>query len=154
MEKSRSRSQQSRWVLGVVAILALVIWPIPLPIPLSADQSTVETPLTWDEIVPSQSLEYHDCGDEFQCARLEVPMDYTRTDGKGRTFALALVRLPAKVPVTDPRYGGAVLINPGKSNETRGVHLCAILTTSHPRWSGRSGHNASLRIGSQSAVDR
>lgn len=130
MEKTRSRPQQTRWVLVVIAILLLLIWPIPLPIPLSRlDRSTVETALAWDEIVPSKSLEYHNCGDEFQCARLEVPMDYNRTDGKGRTFALALVRLPAKVPVTDPRYGGAVLINPGKSNENYLVHLAATLTT-------------------------
>lgn len=133
MEKTRSRPQ-TRWVLVVVAILVLVIWPIPLPIPLPIalsrlDRSTVETPLTWDEIVPSKSLEYHNCGDEFQCARLEVPMDYNRTDGKGRTFVLALVRLPAKVPVTDPRYGGAVLINPGKSNEPHLVLLFTKLTT-------------------------
>ena len=70
-------------------------------------------PFNWEQINPSESLQYHDCGDGFQCARLQVPMDYNRTHGPDRKFALALVRVPAKVPVGDPRYGGAVLINPG-----------------------------------------
>lgn len=102
-----------RWGLPLVAaVLILLVWPIPLPSWKVVEP--LDIPVTWDEIVPSQELKYHNCGDEFQCARLEVPMDYQRTDGKGRTFSLAVVRLPAKVPVTDPRYGGAVLINPGE----------------------------------------
>ncbi|KAJ5187880.1 hypothetical protein N7449_010874 [Penicillium cf. viridicatum] len=101
-----------RWGLPLAAaVLILLVWPVPLPSWKVIEP--LDIPVTWDEIVPSQELKYHNCGDEFQCARLEVPMDYQRTDGKGRTFALAVVRLPAKVPVTDPRYGGAVLINPG-----------------------------------------
>lgn len=43
-------------------------------------------------------------------------MDYHRENGRGRQMAIAIVRLPAKVPVTDSRYGGAVLINPGILN--------------------------------------
>ncbi|KAJ5697035.1 hypothetical protein N7536_007447 [Penicillium majusculum] len=101
-----------RWGLPLAAaVLILLVWPIPLPSWKVVEP--LDIPVTWDEIVPSQELKYHNCGDEFQCARLVVPMDYQRTDGKGRTFSLAVVRLPAKVPVTDPRYGGAVLINPG-----------------------------------------
>lgn len=41
-------------------------------------------------------------------------MDYNKTSEHDRNFVLAVVRIPAKVPVDDPRYGGAVLINPGE----------------------------------------
>ncbi|CAG8016740.1 unnamed protein product [Penicillium olsonii] len=103
-----------RWLL-LIALLTWTLWTWPLQsLPqLQPLRMPNDTPVTWDQIIPSQTLTYHNCGDEFQCARLQVPMDYNRTDGKGRTIALAIVRLPAKVPVTDPRYGGAVLINPG-----------------------------------------
>lgn len=41
-----------------------------------------------------------------------MPLDWNSTTSNN-TFELAVVRLPAKVPVTDPRYGGPILINPG-----------------------------------------
>lgn len=70
----------------------------------------------WASISASTHLQYAPCYknsvEEFQCARLTLPMDYWNhtTDA---TISLAVIRRPAAVPVTDARYGGAVLLNPG-----------------------------------------
>ncbi|KAF2172230.1 hypothetical protein M409DRAFT_62985 [Zasmidium cellare ATCC 36951] len=67
---------------------------------------------SWDTAPALPHLSYESCHGDFQCARLELPMDYwngTTND----TIGLAVIRRPAAVPVTDPRYGGAVLLNPG-----------------------------------------
>jgi len=46
---------------------------------------------------------------------LQVPMDWNAEEGaSNETVEIAIIRLPATVPVTDTRYGGAVIINPGK----------------------------------------
>lgn len=46
---------------------------------------------------------------------LQVPMDWNAEEGaSNKTVEIAIIRLPATVPVTDTRYGGAVIINPGK----------------------------------------
>lgn len=77
-------------------------------------------------------------------------MDYNRTDTtRVRTFALAVVRIPAKVPIDDPRYGGAVLINPGKTGSNE-PEICATNVT---RWSWGSWNCASILIGPQFADD-
>ncbi|KAI4730460.1 hypothetical protein E4T49_01806 [Aureobasidium sp. EXF-10728] len=71
--------------------------------------SDFQTPVT-----ASESLIYHDCFGHFQCARLQVPLDWTAEEGvDNRTVQIALIKLPAPVPVTDSRYGGAVVLNPG-----------------------------------------
>ncbi|KAK7993390.1 spindle pole body-associated protein sad1 [Apiospora arundinis] len=66
----------------------------------------------WSSITPSESLYYHDCYDGLQCARLQAPLDWENPENP-RKVAIAIVRLPAKVPIADDRYGGAVLVNPG-----------------------------------------
>jgi hypothetical protein len=68
-----------------------------------------------EQMKPSSSLVFHDCYDSYKCARLEVPLDWSSPVKDKRRAAIALAMLPAKVPVTDSRYGGSILINPGKS---------------------------------------
>ncbi|KAL2410845.1 hypothetical protein ABEF95_010793 [Exophiala dermatitidis] len=70
------------------------------------------TTFRWSSLTPSRDLQYHDCFNGFQCARLDLPMDYHSENSPDRV-ALAIIRKPAKVPVSDPRYGGAILVNPG-----------------------------------------
>ncbi|MGI5493346.1 alpha/beta hydrolase [Microtetraspora malaysiensis] len=54
----------------------------------------------------SQSLDWKDCGDGFQCSRAEVPLDYSAPSGE--KIGISLIRLPA----TGKRIG-SLLINPG-----------------------------------------
>jgi len=66
----------------------------------------------WDVTKPSEKFIFVPCYDGFECAQLEVPMDRNNDDDKDKVV-LAVIKLPAQVPVTDPRYGGAIFYNPG-----------------------------------------
>lgn len=77
----------------------------------------VNEAFSWDSLKTQPHLEYTDCYTEaengpFQCARVEVPMDYWNgtTDAK---VSLPVIRKAAKVDVLSNQYGGAVLLNPG-----------------------------------------
>ncbi|KAF2836580.1 hypothetical protein M501DRAFT_248976 [Patellaria atrata CBS 101060] len=67
----------------------------------------------WSTIQPSRYLHFKPCYDDLQCARLEVPLDYWNGTDPDITVTIAIAKLPARVSVTDPRYGGPILIHPG-----------------------------------------
>lgn len=79
---------------------------------LPSKHVVVQESFSWNKLSTKPYLDYSDCYDGFQCARLELPMDYWNGTTNA-TISLAVIRKPATVPVTDPRYGGAVLLNPG-----------------------------------------
>ncbi|KAF5311061.1 hypothetical protein D9619_008145 [Psilocybe cf. subviscida] len=67
---------------------------------------------SWDDIPTTKELKWRACYDSgLQCARLEVPLNYSDPDG--RKASIALVRKPADVPTESGFYRGPVLFNPG-----------------------------------------
>lgn len=112
------REKAGRWILALLATVVIVkSWINFVPVKKSQDLDSLSAvPFRWEQVQPSERLYYHDCGNGFQCARLEVPMDYESLESQARKFVLAIVKIPAKVPVEDPRYGGVMLINPGESD--------------------------------------
>lgn len=70
------------------------------------------TGFNWSEIEPTSSLRWTKCHESYECARLSVPLDWTDLENPHKV-ALALTRVPAAVPITDPTFAGSILINPG-----------------------------------------
>ncbi|KAI5203344.1 hypothetical protein E4T39_04257 [Aureobasidium subglaciale] len=93
------------WTEGARFLITSTTW--------SEEETTLyNADFDWEILKPSTSLQYTPCYDDYQCARLTLPMDYWNGTTKA-TVDLALIKKPAIVPVTHPRYGGAVIMNPG-----------------------------------------
>ncbi|KAG6022272.1 hypothetical protein E4U19_005162 [Claviceps sp. Clav32 group G5] len=76
----------------------------------------------WLSLQPSWHLQYVQCYDGFECARIHMPLDWlNRTDT--RTVTLAVLKVPATVPGSDPRHGGTVMVNPGGPGDSGVVHM-------------------------------
>ncbi|KAF7305207.1 AB hydrolase-1 domain-containing protein [Mycena kentingensis (nom. inval.)] len=76
---------------------------------VGAASSAAENTFDWSQLSPSKNLTWVPCNGIFQCARLEVPLDYSTTDAG--SAGIAIMRLPANVSGDD--YRGPVLFNPG-----------------------------------------
>ncbi|KAI8232817.1 putative hydrolase [Colletotrichum sp. SAR 10_86] len=92
----------------------------------------------WLQIVPQEQFIYHPCFGGYQCARLSVPINWNDTANPARA-AIAVIKVPAKVPVTDPSYGGAIVLNPGGPGNSgvgqvlrKGRHMQTIVDAAHP----------------------
>ncbi|CBX95435.1 hypothetical protein IAQ61_004261 [Plenodomus lingam] len=70
-------------------------------------------PFDWSQIESKDYLDFHDCNEGFQCAKLRLPLDYFNGTYPNATVSIAIAKYAARVPVNDPRYGGPILLNPG-----------------------------------------
>ncbi|EME85862.1 uncharacterized protein MYCFIDRAFT_202301 [Pseudocercospora fijiensis CIRAD86] len=98
------------------SILLAGLWNIKkaqavLPQTYLAPNST-QSHFDFESIPSSEDLVWSKCFDKFDCARLIVPLDW-RNASNPNNISLALIRLPAKVPDSDPSHGGTIITNPG-----------------------------------------
>lgn len=106
----------------ILALLAPLAVAAPGPPLRKLEDRQVPDSFDWASIEPSPRLEYHDCYDDAKCARLLLPLDWSKTNGSastgadadGNSVAIAIVTIPATVdPTTDDTFGGSVLWNNG-----------------------------------------
>jgi pimeloyl-ACP methyl ester carboxylesterase len=115
-------------VLALLAVVGLVAWRATRPVPPAAAPVTTPARTTSGQASAAptppggtghpaelaayygQQVDWQPCDGSpaHQCARIEVPVDYTEPDGD--TFELALRKVPALEPT---RKVGTLVINPG-----------------------------------------
>ncbi|KAI5122028.1 hypothetical protein M0805_008019 [Coniferiporia weirii] len=85
---------------------------------LNAGTGPVHTPVNgqaavfkWTNHIPSAELNWTRCYEDYQCARLSVPLDYSAP--LGETAAIALIKSASKYSPGDKQYRGPILFNPG-----------------------------------------
>ncbi len=81
--------------------------PQPSPIPSSSGSTRPSAPPGLERFY-GQQLDWQECRDGFACARLEVPLDYAKPDG--RTIEVAVLKAKAR---NDDERLGSIVYDPG-----------------------------------------
>ncbi|KAH7106254.1 alpha/beta-hydrolase, partial [Auriculariales sp. MPI-PUGE-AT-0066] len=113
--RPRDKHHSKRWVWWTVAGLAaalvlgsIILNPFARSEPPKSDE---DAPFNWLNLEPSTDFNWVKCFDEYECARLEVPLDWAKP--KGDKAAIAVLRLPSKYSANDTQYRGPIIYNPG-----------------------------------------
>ncbi|KAI4212385.1 MAG: hypothetical protein LQ351_004955 [Letrouitia transgressa] len=77
-------------------------------------------PAYFSTLAASSSLKWSSCYTDYQCARLEVPLNYQKP--KGRKVKLAIVKLPAKKTA---KYQGSLFLQVGLGTPSTNLVLAA-----------------------------
>ncbi|KJA18178.1 hypothetical protein HYPSUDRAFT_45494 [Hypholoma sublateritium FD-334 SS-4] len=80
------------------------------PLSLNIIKINSDSDFPWDKVLAHKTLVWQKCYDDFQCARLLVPLNYSAPDAE--QASIALIRKRAIVR-RGPLYRGPILINPG-----------------------------------------
>ncbi|RSL41736.1 hypothetical protein CEP53_012580 [Fusarium sp. AF-6] len=108
--KRRQRSTFAT-VLALLAATALIAFFHRRP-ESSRDEIGHESepkPWSWNDLKPSQDLKWETCYTQFECARLDVPMDWLDPSDKKRVV-VGVIKLPAK---SKDNPVSPVFVNPG-----------------------------------------
>ncbi|KAH7272815.1 Alpha/Beta hydrolase protein [Fusarium solani] len=73
------------------------------------DHESEPEPWSWNDLEPSQDLKWETCYTKFECARLDVPMDWLDPSDKKRVV-VGVIKLPAK---SKDNPVSPVFVNPG-----------------------------------------
>ncbi|KAM0346455.1 hypothetical protein ACHAPU_005520 [Fusarium lateritium] len=106
----RPHRSNSSTVLGLLAAVCLIAFfhhrPHPEP---TVNEDPAEKPWAWEKLKPSRELHWKSCYDKFECARLDVPMDWLKPSDDKRVV-LGVIKLPAK---SKSNPVSPLFVNPG-----------------------------------------
>ncbi|UPK89475.1 hypothetical protein LCI18_000410 [Fusarium solani-melongenae] len=108
--KRRQRSTFAT-VLALLAATALIAFfhRRPESRPDEIDHESEPEPWSWNDLEPSRDLKWETCYTKFECARLDVPMNWLDPSDKKRVV-VGVIKLPAK---SKDNPVSPVFVNPG-----------------------------------------